>query len=863
MPYAASGNDKVSIIIVVNDDEDLAARIEETRHEMECAGCDSEVMLVGHRLGNEWFSSDSRANEEEPATTQVGQRVPCFPCLSDAINHATHRQVAIVDSESRLTACTWNLLKKLDPETVRLSIDVPKPSSSSKRFWLMLLSLVTRLLLKTRKTECTPGVTLFRANQIRHFVSHLQGVSPREDVVRLLALARQQGQASTELITYRRPVSHAAPLASDQGTSGPVGISIPKSKVIRASVRSAVRFWFRQIMFPVNQLEIASPKPKKKNEVLLVLGLIVAATVLLFSGIGFPLLEPDEVRNAQIALNIEESGVWSALMLRNEHYWDKPPLQHWAIAVSHAVFGPSAWSTRFPIALASFMTVMVTFFVGKRLFGFRAAWIAAICLLLTIGFLLISRYTAMDATLTMTVTAAMLFGLLSLRGLGDRQTFRADYAMLASLAVGLGLMVKGPVIVALCLPPLLLASWFLKQDRFRQGKLVSDSRSTPSSRPALSVRWRWLCYLLPATMVAAPWFVWVSLFYPDFLTEFIWRHNVMRFANGFNHQQPFYFYLVVIFVVMFPVSYLFPSAIKFLTTRNRQCQRKRSRELGLLVICVTWVFVFFSISTSKLVTYIVPAFPLICLVLGVVLEQQMVARLDTAKTFLAGLVKRSCWELPAWSIVIALITIFAFKTPWAKVVPWSVVCLGLGVLAWYARRQFLPHRARRTAWISMAGMSAVLAIMVSQIVFPAVAEKRSDQLAVANLLKMRSESLTRSTPVSNQVNEGNFNSTKVVYVGRDSFAASMYVDPEQVIHFEFGEVEQAAAFLKRTPHSIVVSSGETLERLKAILEGDPRNSVDIEKSPLGRHVFWVHTNPMNSSPASLNRQAKKNVDEHR
>ena len=101
---------------------------------------------------------------------------------------------------------------------------------------------------------------------------------------------------------------------------------------------------------------------------------------------------------------------------------------------------------------------------------------------------------------------------------------------------------------------------------------------------------------------------------------------MVRFSDAFNHREPFWYYLLGIFIFMFPASYLIPSLIKFLTSRRPENRFMRTREHGFLLLAAVWIIGFFSISESKLPTYIVPSFPLICLLMGGLLDRKLFSR---------------------------------------------------------------------------------------------------------------------------------------------------------------------------------------------------------------------------------------------
>src|SRR5204862_7065639 len=104
---------------------------------------------------------------------------------------------------------------------------------------------------------------------------------------------------------------------------------------------------------------------------LLVLLLLPAA--ILYPSRGFHLLEPDEGRYAQIPREMLARGEWVVPTLQGEPYLDKPPLMYWLVALSYGVFGAHDWSARLVPALAVHGCVLLTYLLGRRGLGERAA----------------------------------------------------------------------------------------------------------------------------------------------------------------------------------------------------------------------------------------------------------------------------------------------------------------------------------------------------------------------------------------------------------------------------------------------------------------------------------------------------------
>jgi len=243
--------------------------------------------------------------------------------------------------------------------------------------------------------------------------------------------------------------------------------------------------------------------------------LLMTSAAVLGSQLSYPLFEPDETRNAQLALNIIENNQWMALELNQTHYWDKPPLMAWATAISYKTLGISEATSRLPGVVMMIACVAVVLFAGKRIVGFRAAWMGAMLTLLSCGIPFTGRYLTMDSALTLFVTATLLS---VFTGSFDGR-FRKAWWIAAGIFTGLGLLSKGPVMLAICLPPVILFSWLTGTPIFNKTRRIAY-------------------WAIPCLLVAGPWYIGTMIATPEFLLHFVWKHNVMRFTSAFNHQQP-------------------------------------------------------------------------------------------------------------------------------------------------------------------------------------------------------------------------------------------------------------------------------------------------------------------------------------
>jgi 4-amino-4-deoxy-L-arabinose transferase-like glycosyltransferase len=336
--------------------------------------------------------------------------------------------------------------------------------------------------------------------------------------------------------------------------------------------------------------------------------MLVLPAVLLYPCRSFHLLEPDEGRYAQIPKEMIDSGSWIVPTLQGEPYLDKPPLMYWLTALSYRVFGVSEASARLVPAICVHLTILVVYFLGRRSLGERAAFWASALLTVAPGFLSVARLLLLDGLLTFCVTTSVLCGFEAVR----TGTLKRGWWIAASVFSGLGFLTKGPISEVLLFPPLLAFAWFRSPRPWGRGV---GGEGVPEKK----ARWwpaRWKDFALFALIVIGvnlPWYVAMGVKQPEFLGYFFWEHNVMRFVKPFDHLQPVWFYAPVLLGGFLPGVIL---AVPYLRSLLRGEPDTRSAAGGFWLLTGLWCVAFFSFSGSKLPTYILPAFPPLCLALG-------------------------------------------------------------------------------------------------------------------------------------------------------------------------------------------------------------------------------------------------------
>lgn len=356
------------------------------------------------------------------------------------------------------------------------------------------------------------------------------------------------------------------------------------------SLLGVLRWVWSRHLFPASQ-PVASALARPSTASLLLL--LALPALLLYPTRGFPLLEPDEGRYAQIPREMLEQGEWVVPLLQGEAYLDKPPLMYWLTALSYRLLGVSVSSARLVPALCVHLTILAVYLLGRRSVGARAAFWAALLLTVAPGFVSVARLLLLDGLLTLCVTLSLLCGYEAVRSGG----LKLGWWLAAAAASGLGFLTKGPIAEILLFIPLWVASYL---------------------SPGLArVRWpHYLLFFSVVLLVNLPWYAAIYAREPVFLRYFFWEHNVLRFAKPFDHLQPVWYYVPILAVGLLPATGLLAWYGWTLLVGSGEEGARRSAAGGFWLLAGLWCVLFFSCSGSKLPTYVLPAYPFLCLALG-------------------------------------------------------------------------------------------------------------------------------------------------------------------------------------------------------------------------------------------------------
>ncbi|HKI65398.1 MAG TPA: glycosyltransferase family 39 protein [Burkholderiales bacterium] len=306
------------------------------------------------------------------------------------------------------------------------------------------------------------------------------------------------------------------------------------------------------------------------------------------------LFNTDEGRYAEISREMVASGDWLTPRLNGLKYFEKPPLQYWATAAAFEAFGQSAWSARLWTALTGFLGVLFAAFAAWRLFGAEAGRASGAILGGSLMWVFMGHGSSLDMGVSSFLSLAVGAFALAQRdrvGPGGRR----GWMLFGWAACALAVLSKG--LIGIVLPAGAVALYVLWQRDWR-----------------LLARLELAAGLALFLAIAAPWFVMVSLANHEFAHFFFIHEHFERFLTKEHGRfQPWWYFLPLLALGAVPWTLALPGALVAAARRRPLLSFQPQRFL--LVWCV-FVFVFFSVSDSKLFAYILPIFPALAMLLG-------------------------------------------------------------------------------------------------------------------------------------------------------------------------------------------------------------------------------------------------------
>ncbi|TET31906.1 MAG: glycosyltransferase family 39 protein [Planctomycetota bacterium] len=351
-------------------------------------------------------------------------------------------------------------------------------------------------------------------------------------------------------------------------------------------------------------MEDDSPIKTQRVSQWMEVAIVTLLAVAVFSiGLGrVGLFEPDEARYGVIAKGMAGGGSLLVPHIADVPYLGKPPLVFWMSALAIKLSGPNEAAVRIVSVIFAALTVLMVFTYIRSKHGNAQARITAAVLVTCPFFWGLARTGLPDMPFTAFLTAAFISAHLAMDSKRSGRWRIAMYAALA-LAVMSKTFAAIPLVVGLvCLEAVLRRS-------FQPLKVFVSPVGIPV----------FLAIILP-------WFIALGIHQPEFLNRILWERNFAAFfSSTWSRPGKWWLYPAVIFGAMLPWSVFLVHGIA-----GSRPWRKTEREdsaPAFAFTCAAVVLLFFQVAQTRVVQYILPAFPALAILVGASLNRLRAASL--------------------------------------------------------------------------------------------------------------------------------------------------------------------------------------------------------------------------------------------
>jgi len=362
-----------------------------------------------------------------------------------------------------------------------------------------------------------------------------------------------------------------------------------------------------------------------------VLFLVLFSCFFVFVNLGSAaLIDWDESIYAGVAKEILEKGDWLTLHWNGEVWFEKPPLYFWLTAFTYSISGVNEFAARFWSAVLGVVGIVAVYFFGKKMFGRLSGFAAALILASTPHWILQSRNGTLDimAATFITLTLYSFW----------RARAESKFWKFCGIFLGLTFMTKSAIAIIPLLVMLIFAAleiWWSKS--FQKYPLSGV-----------------LSFILYSSLIVLPWHFAMYLIHGrGFVDEYFFYHILSRTKGIEGHDQPWFWYFIVIQHWARYWYLAFLAGIYLLAGFLVRDGVKKHLKGFFLFSWFLWGLIIFSSSRSKIEWYIVPIYPAMALLIG-----------SFVPSVLKVLGSRKRWAL-------LLLVLFCFLTLWHSSYLWN------------------------------------------------------------------------------------------------------------------------------------------------------------------------------------------------
>ncbi|WP_241573512.1 lipid IV(A) 4-amino-4-deoxy-L-arabinosyltransferase [Rosenbergiella nectarea] len=333
---------------------------------------------------------------------------------------------------------------------------------------------------------------------------------------------------------------------------------------------------------------------RRHSSLLFLLAMVVLYYILPIN--GRLLWQPDETRYAEISREMLATGRWAVPYFLDIRYFEKPVLGYWVNNIGQWVFGESPFAVRFGSIASTLLTSLLLARFAWSLWRSRlAAYLTALIHLTLFIVYGIGTYAVLDPIVSLCLVAAMVSCWHAYQAPNHRK--KIFYYAVLGVCCGLGVMTKG--FIALAVPGVSVVVWLLFAQRRDEVILYS------------------FIAILGCLLTLLPWAITIAQREPDFWHYFFWVEHIQRFAqSNAQHNAPFWYYFPWLIAGSLPWLGLLPGALV-------HGWQHRRHEAGYLLAWTLMPLLFFSLANGKLLTYILPCFAPLALLMARYLQESI------------------------------------------------------------------------------------------------------------------------------------------------------------------------------------------------------------------------------------------------
>ncbi|MBX2958163.1 MAG: phospholipid carrier-dependent glycosyltransferase [Cyclobacteriaceae bacterium] len=319
----------------------------------------------------------------------------------------------------------------------------------------------------------------------------------------------------------------------------------------------------------------------------LILILFFLFTISLINLGSWGVIETSEARYAEISREMVDAADWMHPTLLGIKHYHKPPVTYWITAIGYKIFGVNAFGARFFLIVSYLLQILLVYFIARKILASDTDGLVAAVIYSSLPIVLTSARGLTTDSYLNTFILTSLASWIQWKSSG-----RIFWLYLIAGCLGLGSLTKGPVVLIVPVLVMLGVKPFVSVNR-------------------ISFTAHYILAVLVFLAIGLSWFVALVLEDKNFIDYFLFRHTIERYAAAgvFKRSEPWWYYFAYAPLLAFPWI-----LVLFFKVRNANNHTSFRVIRQILIFWVGIPLVFFSISSSKLVLYVLPLYAGVALV---------------------------------------------------------------------------------------------------------------------------------------------------------------------------------------------------------------------------------------------------------